>query len=75
MEFLHPVDEECSGESVWVVAWQQSELSTVGTGERLVGWVSTGEFEDALLAVVVTTWQQLWLLVVIMADTTGDLLL
>ena len=75
VECFHPVDEERSGQCVWVVVWQQSGLTTVGAGERLVGWVATGECEDALLAVVVTTREQLWLLVAVMTDATGHLLL
>ncbi len=75
VECFHPVDEECSGQSVWVVVRQQSGLTTVRARERLVGLVATGECEDALLAVVVTTREQLWLLVAVMTDATGHLLL
>ncbi len=75
VECFHPVDEERSGQPVRVVVWQYSGLTAIGAGERLVGSVATGECEDALLAVVVTTREQLWLLVAVMTDATGHFLL
>ena len=51
-------------------------FTTVGTGERLVGAISTGQVGNALLAVlIVTAREDLGLLIVVMANSTRYFLL
>ena len=50
-------------------------FTTVGTGERLVGAISTGQVGNALLAVIVTAGEDLGLLIVVMANSTCYFLL
>ncbi len=72
---LEAVDKESCFEFLHTSLWKAGLLATLWTRERLVGGCPSGQFEDALFAVVVETREDLRLCVVFLTDSTSDLLL
>ena len=74
VHLLHAIDKESCGEVVHTGLGESGVFATLWTGEGLVRARPQDEVMDALLAVVMTAREHLWLCVVLMTDGTRDLL-
>ena len=75
VNLLQAIEKESCREVVHTGLGKSGVFATLWAGEGLVYACPQGEVVDALLAVVMTAREHLWLCVVLMTDGTDDLFL